>query len=184
WSTVWPLGAHARASTQGMDSSSSATRMVPDRLGSGVDMILTDGKGDDEASAAAGPGLVGDDPAVLGDDAVADRQPEPGAAGLGGEERREEMALGGLGDARGGALDRDGQELAAVRATADVVARLDPGGDGERAVSPERLDGVADQIEEHLRQLRPVAQHLGEAGIELGAERDGAPVRRLALKCE
>src|SRR4029450_10752205 len=123
--TVCPCCAHARSSTQRIDSSSSATRMVPGRSGSGVDMVLAHGKRDAEARAAARARLVRDDAAVLGDDTVADRQPEPGAARLGGEEGGEQVALRMLGDARPVVRDGHRQELVAMRTAADVVARLD-----------------------------------------------------------
>src|SRR5262249_40536668 len=90
--TVWPLCEQARSSTQRMDSSSSATRMVPGRLASGVDMLLTHGKGDGESGAPAGARLVGDDAAVLGDDAVTDGESEAGPARLWGGEGRGELA--------------------------------------------------------------------------------------------
>src|SRR5262249_33678191 len=120
--TVWPLWAQARSRTQRMDSSSSATRMLPDSSGSGVDMLLTHGKGDDESRAPPGTWLVGDDATVLGDDAMADREPEAGAARLGGEEGREEMALHVLGYTGTVVRDRDREELVAMRAAPDVVA--------------------------------------------------------------
>src|SRR5262245_7558202 len=182
--TVWPCCAQARSSTQRIDSSSSATRMVPETSGSGVDMILAHGKGDAKAGATAGARLVGDDAAVLRDDAMAQRQAEAGPARLGGEERGEEVALGVLGDAGTVVGDGDREELVAVRPAAHVVARLDAGGHRQLALAAQRLDGVLDQVEEHLRQLRAVTEDRGQAGIELRAQRDAAEAGRLALQRE
>src|SRR5262249_44211894 len=159
--TVWRVCAQARSRTQRIDSSSSATRMVPDRLGSGVDMLLTHGKGDDETRAPPGTGLVGDDATVLGDDAVADRETEAGAARLGGEEGGEEVILDVLGHTGAVVRDRDREKLIAMRATSDVVAGLNARRDGELAVPVERFDGVPHQVEKHLRQLRAIAQDFG-----------------------
>src|SRR4030095_5547849 len=122
--TVCPCCAHARSSTQRIDSSSSATRMVPGRSGSGVDMVLAHGKRDAEARAAARARLVREDAAVLGDDTVPDRQPEPGAARLGGEEGGEQVALRMLGDARPVVRDGHRQELVAMRTAGDGGAAL------------------------------------------------------------
>src|SRR5262249_19007614 len=182
--TVWPLWAQARSRTQRMDSSSSATRMVPDRLGSGLDMLLTHGKGDDETRAPPGTGLVGDDAAVLGDDAVAHRETEPGAARLCGEERGEEAVLDVLGHTGTVVRDRDRKKLVAMRATSDVVAGLDARRDGELAVSTEGFDGVPHEVEKHLRQLRAIAQDFGQARVELGPKHDLPPVGCLALERE
>src|SRR5262245_8949659 len=180
--TVWPCCAQARSSTQRIDSSSSATRMVPGTSGSGVDMVLAHGKGDAKAGTTARARLVGDDAAVLRDDAMAQRQPEAGPARLGGEERREEVALGVLGHAGTGVRDGDREQLVAVRPAAHVVARLDAGGHRQLALAAERLDGVLDQVEEHLGQLRAVTEDRGQTGIELRAERDAAEAGRLALQ--
>src|SRR4029453_5278150 len=180
--TVWPCCAQARSSTQRIASSSSATRMVPGTSGSGVDIVLAHGKGDAKAGATAGARLVGDDAAVLRDDAMAQRQPESGPARLGGEERGEEVALGVLGHAGAVVRDGDGEELVAVRPAAHVGPRLDAGGDGELALAAQCLDGVLDQVEEHLGQLRAVTEHGGQAGIELRAQRDVAEPGRLTLQ--
>ena len=94
-------------------------------------MVFAHRKGDPEAGAAARSGFMRDDAAVLGDDAVTEGQAEAGAAWLGREEWREEVALGVLGHAGTVVGDGHGKELAAVRPTAHVVAGLDPGGDGE-----------------------------------------------------
>src|SRR5262249_7614303 len=182
--TVWPLCEQARSSTQRIDSSSSATRMVPGRSASGVDMLLTHGKGDGESGAPAGARLMGGDAAVLGDDAGTDGESEAGPARLGGEEGREEVALHVLGHAWAVVRDRDREELVAMRAAAHVIAGLDAGRDGELATAAEGLDGVAHEVQEHLGQLHPVAADRGQARIELGAQRDGSPVRRLVLEGE
>src|SRR5262245_11317072 len=91
--TSWPPWVQARSSTQRIDSSSSATRMVPGVAGVTVglsggvwDMVLTDGESHAEARAAPGARFVGDGATVLDHDAVAHREAEPGAARLGGEE--------------------------------------------------------------------------------------------------
>src|SRR5215468_3377683 len=182
--TVWPSWVQARSSTQRIDSSSSATSMVPGWSGSGLDMVLAHGEGDAEAGAAAGARLVRDDPAMLGDDSVADRQAQPGAARLGGEEGREEMALRVLRHTGAVVRDGDGQELIAVRAPPDVVARLDACGDDELPVPAEGVDRVPHQVEEHLRQLGAVAEDGREARVELGAQSDVAKLGSLPLQGE
>src|SRR4029453_3163230 len=148
--TVCPCCAHARSSTQRIDSSSSATRMVSGRSGSGAGMVLAHGKWAADARAPARARMVGDDAAVLGDDTVADRQPEPGAARLGGEEGGEQVALRMLGDARPVVRDGHRQELVAMRTAADVVARLDARRDDELPTTPGGTDPVLHQVKEYL----------------------------------
>src|SRR5262249_19913875 len=137
--TVCPCWAQARSSPQRMDSSSSATRMVPGELGSGVDMILTHGQGDAEARAAAGTRLVRHDATVLRHDAVADCQAEPRAARLGGEEGREQVVLGVLRHALAVVGDRHRQERGALRPAGDEAAALDEGGDRKTPAPALRL---------------------------------------------
>src|SRR4029450_7498254 len=179
--TVCPCCAHARSSTQRIDSSSSATRMVPGRSGSGGDMVLAHRQGDAEAGPATGGRLVRNDAAVLGDDAMAHPHPESAASRLGGEEGGEEVALRLLGHARAVVRDGDREELVAMRPAADMVARLDARGDGELAAAAECLDGILDQVQEHLRQLCPIPEDRREAGVELRAQRDVAEPGCLSL---
>src|SRR2546428_5972200 len=94
----------ARSSTQRIDSSSSATRIVPEGpagLSAGVAGIpLAHRQRHPEAGSAGRTWLVGDRAPLLGHDAVTEREPEAAAPPLGREERREELALGVRRDAR------------------------------------------------------------------------------------
>src|SRR5262249_58060683 len=98
------------------------------------------------------------------------RQTEACPARLGGEERREEVALRLLGNPRAVIRDCDREELVAMRSPADVVARLDAGHDRELSLAAERLDGGLHQVEKHLLELSAVAEHGRQAGIELDAQ--------------
>src|SRR3989442_15451693 len=111
---MWPSFAQARSSTQRIDSSSSATRILPGEAGtlSGVaDISLAHRQGHPETGSAARTWLVSDRAPVLGHDAMAEREAESAAAGLGREEGGEELGhvLGGHAWTRG--LDDDRQEL-------------------------------------------------------------------------
>src|SRR5882724_10721237 len=129
-----------------MDSSSSATRIVPcggAGLSGGVaDISLTHRQAHPESGAAPWTRLVRDRPAVFGDDAVAEGESEPAAAGPGREEGREELRHVVRGDAGSRVLDDDQQELTPAPAAPDVVAGLDAGRDPELAPAAERLERV------------------------------------------
>src|SRR5207302_11350070 len=140
------------------------------------------GQGPAEGRPAAGARLVRDRPAVLGDDAVADREAEPAATRLGREERREELGLVLLGDARPGVLDQHGERPLASRTAPDVEAAVETRGQRDLARPAAGFDGVLHEVQEHLRQLRPVAAYGGQARIERGTQHEPAPRRRLALE--
>src|SRR5690606_10310223 len=101
---------------------------------------------DDEARADAGSGCDADDAAVLLDDLVRDREAEPGALAdrLGREERIEDAFEVGFGDALAVVLDDDDRAPAEnLRADRDAPA-----------IVLDRLRGVADQVQQHLVDLR------------------------------
>src|SRR5579871_331932 len=182
--TLWPRWAQARSSTQRMDSSSSATRMLAGRS-VGVDMLGAGGQRHAETRAAAAARLIGDRAAVLAHDAVAEGEAEAGAARLGGEEGCEEVRLVLLGHAGATVLDQHGEELlATARLAPDVEAMLDPGRDPQLARAPHGLDGVAHEVVEDLRELRAVPTHRRQARVELRPQRDRAPARGLPLERE
>ena len=179
-----PCCAQARSSTQRIDSSSSATRMVPGQAGSGVAMVLTDGKRDAEARAAALARLVGDDAAVL-------------ARRCGGRPR-------GRARCRAALVVKKGEKSAlwassgtpgpssAIGHRQELVAIASVGGRGSAsrcasrrcssALAAERLDRVLHQVEKHLGQLRAVAEHR-RAGSGRTRCADGRPpVGRCALQ--
>src|SRR6185436_11587866 len=167
--TVWPFCAQARSRTQRIESSSSATRIVPTGgggPGSAVDIDLARGQRHAEAGTPGLPGLVEDGAAVLADDAVADCEAEPRAGLLGGEEGGEEMRLVGLGHPGPAVLHGDDDEVRASRAAPEVEARVEAGRESELSAAAEGLQGVLHQVQEDLRQLRAVAPHGGQARIE------------------
>src|SRR5581483_455934 len=183
--TVWPCCAQARSRTQRIDSSSSATRIEPvtGALSSAVaDIVLAHGERHAEAGTAARARLVADRASVLGDDPVAEREPEARSGRLGGEERREEAGLVLLGDAGAAVLDRDGQEVAPAVHAPDVEAGLDPRRDDELPGAAHRLDRVLHQVQEDLDESRPVAADGRQARVEFRPHRDALPHRRLALE--
>src|SRR5215470_10357961 len=186
--TRCPCWLQARSSTQRIDSSSSATRIEPPAtlvLSGGVDtVLLADRQGHAKARPTGQPGFVRDRAAVLRDHAMAERQAEAAPPRLGREERREELGAVFLRDARAGVLHQHGEEAGASRTAADVKARLEAGRDDQFARSPERLEGVLHQVEEHLRQLRAVASHRRQARVEHRPQGDGAPFGCLPLEAE
>jgi len=102
--------------------------------------------------ALAGRALDRDLAAQLADDAVTDRQPQPGpdADRLGGEEGIEDARLDLGGDAVSGIADLDGDPTASrgARDQADLVL--------VGAALRDGLRGVDDQVDEHLAQARLV----------------------------
>src|SRR5512145_1396805 len=96
--TRYPSRVSVRSRLSRRPGSSSATRM---RAGSAMDGSL-DGQPEREADSAARTVLPAQLAAVLLGDLPCDRQPEPRALGLGGEERLEEAAGHLVGDSGAG----------------------------------------------------------------------------------
>src|SRR5687768_3926553 len=105
--------------------------------------------------AAKGRRLGPDPAAVAEDDGVADRQAQPHTGGLGADERLEQMLGDFPGDAGAAVLDRHADMPVGAAARADPQAA-----DGALRY---RLDGVADEVDQHLLDLDPVDQyHVGQ----------------------
>ncbi len=114
-----------------------------------------------EAGAAVFAAVDGDGSAVLLHDAVAQRQAQSGAVAglLGGEERVEDARAQRVGNARPRVLDPE----------VDAVRRC-TGADRQplvAAVGLERLQGVGQQVEEHLLQLQRVGANRRKVAVEL-----------------
>ena len=106
-----------------------------------------------------------DDAAMVADDLGHQRQPEPGAGRLGGDERIEQMRHEVGRHAGAVVLDRDLERQADAGLTArhrQAHAGAERGGKRDLAVGAplaDRLGGVLDEIEEYLDQLVPAARH-------------------------
>src|SRR6266568_5995753 len=128
-------------------------------------MAAFDGEMNGDAGAAAGRALVLEAAAVLDDDAAREHDPEPGAVGARGEERRA--------DAR----QRLGRDAAAAVADADLGAAVAPADlERDRRARRAGLDGVLYQVDERLLEPAPVG---GDGGVAGDGERHagdlGAP---------
>ncbi|EEF26336.1 conserved hypothetical protein, partial [Ricinus communis] len=114
----------------------------------------------------------GDTAAVARDDGTADRQAEAHAVGLGRKERLEQACAVGVGDARTAVAYAD-KDHAVVPARAQFQAA------GREAVH--RLQGVHHQVDQDLLQLDAVAHDGRQAGRQVDAQCQRAPVQ-LALQ--
>src|SRR5215475_16116029 len=127
-------------------------------------------QGEAEDGAAARAVLDPDPAAMRLDDGAADREPESHALALGGDEGLEQVR-GHLGrQSRPGIGDADLRH---------VVGRRD-GGDLEPALAcrlDHDLDGVANEVDQHLLDLDAVGEH--QVGLGIEPEGDGnAPLAR------
>src|SRR6185369_4843585 len=73
-------------------------------------------------------------------------------------------------------------EVAPLGAATEMEAGVETGRDVEIAVAAQRLERVLHEVQEHLRQLRPVAADGREARVERGLERHASPARSLLLQ--
>src|SRR5690606_3220917 len=112
-----------------------------------------------------------DAPAVAVDEVAADRQPDAHAIGLGGAERLKQAALDLVGEAGAGIRDDD---LDLTWAGALRLQRDDPLVTLETG---QGIDGIADQIDDHLVNLHLVDQHLRQPRRQLRVHRDALVAR-------
>ena len=131
---------------------------------------------DGECAAGADPAVDIDAAAQVGDDAVHQRQPEPGAhaGGLGGEEGIEDALEhlrcdAGAGVAHGELDVAAGRQLRGRHALGFGQASGLQGHD-QRSARAHRLHRVRAQIHHHLMNLCRVAEHRGIAGAEVTLE--------------
>src|SRR5450759_2890895 len=89
-------------------------------------------------------------PVVLVDDAMDDRQPEPGTVVARGDERVEDLVAHLVGDARSRVREPDEHE-----------SLVGPGLDRQGTSAEHGLHGVADEVHEHLLQLLGVGDDVG-----------------------
>ena len=117
---------------------------------------------------------VGGDPqlSTMGfDDRPADRKSHAKTVGFGREEGVEDALRDGRVEPRAGILDRNLQTIR--RGEGDGHGQLPP------AVADRchGLDAVHDQVQQHLLQLDPVAQHRLRAGGQIRVQHDAVPLQ-------
>ena len=173
--TSWPSISSTPVSSFWMLSSSSTTRMRrrsrrrrrlparPSRRADAARSPRDDRQLDGERRAAAGRALRPDPPAVLLDDAVADRQAEARAlARLLRREERVEDAAQRLGAHAGAAVAERRRHGAVATPRADAQRAL-----RRSSVGAHRLLGVDDDVQEHLLDLVRVEHRLRQRRVEL-----------------
>src|SRR4249919_4240489 len=122
--------------------------------------------------------LDADEPAVLLDDSIADRESETSSAVLRGKERGEDMGQVVLFNSDTLILDVHPNQPAAIASlTTDVKVGFHPCRHGQGAASVHRLKCVFHQVEKNLRQLCSVAADRRQAGIEAFLDSDAQLVR-------
>src|SRR5690606_654782 len=145
--------------------SSSTTRIFM-AVGAGREAARRAGQEHPEPGAPAGLAVHLDPAAVLRHDAVADRQPQPGAPPrrLGGEERLEDLGQFRPGDADTGVLDLD-LHLVGVHGPRQ-------GAHGQRPAVLHGVERVQHDRHEHLDQLLGVGMDRGERLAQLAGHLD------------
>ena len=114
-----------------------------------------------------------------------DGQAEARAVGASREERGEDVRHVLLGNPRSGVLDVDAQHVdAAGPVGRDVVVGVDARAHGERALPAHGLDGVAHQVQQHLRHAIRIDLDLGNARVVLAQHRDALPALGAAVELE
>ena len=154
--------ASARRGTQRIDSSSSATRMRA--ISSRPRRPASPPAGSPGSASTVRARSRREGAAVLGHEAVADREAEAGALVLGGEERGED-ALVVLGRCRARVLDVDREVLpAAARAACGRGSRSPCGCDGERAARSMASSAFFTRLRKTWRICASSAQTSGKLG--------------------
>src|SRR5215470_3817299 len=166
-----PAGKRGNDSAARVSSSSSGGSSVTPRRSPRVGVVTTfetHRKLDVEDGATPLTGRDGDLASVLGHDAPGDEEPETAAGVLGGEERVEDLSqlIGGYARARVG--DRDDARTARA---AVVQTRRDL----HLTARAARLDGVQDDVHQHLLHLPAVDDHARKGRVGHAGELDGAP---------
>src|SRR5439155_25397429 len=134
----------------------------------------------DRERRAAGSALAFDGPAVLRNERLREREPEPGPAFAPGYERIEDAVADRIRDARSVVLDQQCKRQPMSPPRERHVTR-DAGDDPDPRIGSrarERLRGVADDIEHGLLQLLRIGIEFRKAGVEIEMKRD---VRKLRL---
>src|SRR5512141_596326 len=131
----------------------------------GSTLLREVGKEDREGYTDPLPVVQMDRPAVLLDDGVDDGKSESGPLRLRGEERVEDVVHHVVGDPAAG--------VAHLEHHADPLLGASwAGGDREGTASPHRLDGVGEEIPQHLPQLVRINGDDGEIRGEVDHRRD------------
>src|SRR5262245_40543434 len=130
-------------------------------------ILFMAGELDAHRGAVAGLALDPDDAAVILDDALDDRQPEPGSVAPRREERVEDPRQGLGINAAAGVTDRDLDRFPSILGVQTDASR-----------SVHRLGGIEQQVPQDLLQLSRVSVHLAPWPRRRGDDLD-APTRSL-----
>src|SRR5262249_48876536 len=126
-----------------------------------------------EGGSLALGALDADEPAVLFDDSIADREGETGTAILCGKERGEDVGQVFLFDSHSLVPDVYPVQPASIASfTAYMATAFQRRRDSQSTASVHRLKGIFHQVEKNLCQLCSVAADRGQAGIEMFLNRD------------
>src|SRR5512143_2980547 len=137
----------------------------------GSTLLRKEGEEDREGYTDPLPVVQMDRPAVLLDDGVDDGKPEAGPLRLRGEERVEDVVHHVVGDPASGVAHLEHH-------AGPLLGKGGACSDREGAASSHRLDGVGDEVPQHLPQLVRIHGDDGEIGEKVDHGRD-AHVREL-----